>query len=47
MSAAEAKDYGIVDLIVGQTDATVAADKAEAAVEDTPDVTTTLANGRH
>src|ERR1041385_3324417 len=32
MSAAEAKDYGIVDLIVGQTDATVAADNAEAAV---------------
>jgi ATP-dependent Clp protease, protease subunit len=47
MSAAEAKDYGIVDLIVGQTDATVAADKAEAAVEDTPDVTTPSANGRH
>ena len=47
MSAAEAKDYGIVDLIVGQTDATVAADKAEAAVEDTPHITSTLANGRH
>jgi len=36
MSAAEAKDYGIVDLIVGQTDATVAADRAEAAVKNTP-----------
>ena len=38
MSANEAKEYGIVDLIVGQTDATVAADKAEAAVKDTPDL---------
>jgi ATP-dependent Clp protease, protease subunit len=32
MSAAEAKDYGVIDLIVGQTDATAAADRAEAAV---------------
>jgi Clp protease len=47
MSAAEAKDYGIVDLIVGQTDATDAADKAEAAVKDTPDINTRSANGRH
>src|SRR5207249_1081378 len=31
MSAAEAKDYGVVDLIVGQTAATAAADRAEAA----------------
>jgi ATP-dependent Clp protease protease subunit len=31
MSATEARDYGIVDLIVGQTPATVAADEAEAA----------------
>jgi ATP-dependent Clp protease, protease subunit len=45
MSAAEAKDYGIVDLIVGQTDATVAADKAEAAVKDTADVTRRSPNG--
>jgi ATP-dependent Clp protease protease subunit len=35
MSAAEAKDYGVVDLIVGQTDATAAADRAEAAVKET------------
>src|SRR5207245_9624552 len=33
MSAAEAKEYGVVDLIVGQTAATVAADRAEAAVK--------------
>jgi len=33
MSAQEARDYGVVDAIVGQTDATVAADRAEAAVE--------------
>jgi ATP-dependent Clp protease, protease subunit len=47
MRAAEAKDYGIVDLIVGQTEPTVGADKAEAAVKDTPEVTTRSANGRH
>ena len=47
MSAAEAKDYGVVDLIVGQTDATVAADRAEAAVTGTPVGPTTSANGTH
>ena len=47
MSAAEAKDYGVVDLIVGQTDATVAADRAEAAVKDTPVVTAKSSNGTH
>jgi len=47
MSAAEAMDYGIVDLIVGQTDATIAADRAEAAVKDTPGATAKPSNGRH
>jgi ATP-dependent Clp protease, protease subunit len=37
MSAAEAKDYGVIDLIVGQTEATAAADRAEAAVTETTD----------
>jgi ATP-dependent Clp protease protease subunit len=32
MSAVEARDYGIVDAIVGQTDKTEAADRAEAAL---------------
>jgi ATP-dependent Clp protease protease subunit len=32
MSAQEARDYGLVDMIVGQTEASVAADRAEAAV---------------
>jgi ATP-dependent Clp protease protease subunit len=33
MSAAEALEYGILDTIVGQTEKTVAADRAEAAIE--------------
>jgi ATP-dependent Clp protease, protease subunit len=33
MSASEAKEYGVIDTIVGQTDATAAADRAEAAVQ--------------
>src|SRR5438132_11251962 len=45
MSAAEAKEYGVVDLIVGQTAATVAADRAEAAVKESPGATTKPANG--
>jgi ATP-dependent protease ClpP protease subunit len=45
MSAAEAKEYGVVDLIVGQTEATAAADRAEAAVKDTPGGSTRAANG--
>jgi ATP-dependent Clp protease protease subunit len=32
MSAVEARDYGIIDTIVGQTEKTEAADRAEAAV---------------
>src|SRR5437763_6839262 len=35
MSASEARDYGVVDMIVGQTEATAAADRAEAAVQET------------
>src|ERR671922_2762278 len=34
MSASEAKEYGVIDGIVGQTDATAAADRAEARVQD-------------
>jgi ATP-dependent Clp protease protease subunit len=34
MSAQEAKDYGVIDAIVGQTEATAAADRAEAAVSE-------------
>src|SRR5215210_7088898 len=37
MSAAEAREYGVVDTIVGQTEATAAADRAEAAVQETTD----------
>ena len=42
MSAPEAVAYGVVDQIVGQTEATAAADRAEAAVE----VATESANGK-
>jgi ATP-dependent Clp protease protease subunit len=34
MSAQEARDYGVIDAIVGQTEATAAADRAEAAVSE-------------
>src|SRR6185436_12179810 len=34
MSAHEARDYGVIDMIVGQTAATEAADRAEAAVKE-------------
>src|SRR5258708_8707254 len=45
MSAAEAKDYGVVDMIVGQTAATAAADRAEAALKDNrQDKTTSSTN---
>ncbi|HEY3058642.1 MAG TPA: ATP-dependent Clp protease proteolytic subunit [Chloroflexota bacterium] len=36
MSAAEAQEYGIIDTVVGQTEKTMAADRAEAAVRTTP-----------
>src|SRR3989442_3151204 len=34
MSAMEAKDYGVIDMIVGQTEATAAADRAAQLVQD-------------
>jgi ATP-dependent protease ClpP protease subunit len=49
MSALEARDYGIIDVIHGQTDATVSADLAEAAVkaaEQSPDSRTRLNGNR-
>ncbi|MGI9147442.1 MAG: ATP-dependent Clp protease proteolytic subunit [Chloroflexota bacterium] len=36
MSAAEAREYGIVDMIVGANEVSLAADRAEAALNDTP-----------
>jgi ATP-dependent Clp protease, protease subunit len=47
MSASEAKDYGVIDTIVGQTAATAAADRAEAAVsEETEQVAAAAADGK-
>src|SRR5437868_1115825 len=34
MSANEARDYGVIDMIVGQTEATAAADRAEASLKE-------------
>jgi ATP-dependent Clp protease, protease subunit len=34
MSALEARDYGLIDTIIGNTDASAAADRAEAALDD-------------
>jgi hypothetical protein len=36
MSAIEAREYGLIDTIVGSTDASLAADRAEAALDATP-----------
>src|SRR6202048_80018 len=49
MSAPEAKEYGVIDMIHGQTEASVAADKAEALVEATggSPTPTKITNGRH
>src|SRR5438067_8502964 len=47
MSASEARDYGVVDTIVGQTEATVAAARAEAAGQDTTEERGTSSNGKH
>jgi hypothetical protein len=47
MSAPEALDYGVVDRIEGQTDATIAADRAEEAVKSAPDEAIKPRNGRH
>ena len=46
MSAKEARDYGVIDTIVGQTDATAAADRAEAAVNDSPESATRSSDGK-
>jgi hypothetical protein len=37
MSATEAKEYGVIDLIHGQTDASASADLAEAAIRAAED----------
>jgi len=48
MSASEARDYGVIDTIVGQTDATAAADRAEAAVQqEVPETPRKSTNGRN
>ena len=36
MSAHEARDYGVIDTVVGATDASLAADRAEAALDAAP-----------
>src|SRR3989441_3818115 len=46
LSAPEAKEYGVVDLIVGQTSVTAAADRAEAAVKETRDGISKPFNGQ-
>ena len=45
MSAQEARDYGVIDMIHGQTEATAAADRAEAAAEAATDTATSGASG--
>jgi ATP-dependent Clp protease protease subunit len=44
MSAQEARDYGVIDMIHGQTEATEAADRAEAAVNEA--TATSIADGK-
>jgi hypothetical protein len=46
MSATEALEYGVVDRIERPDCPTMAADRAESAVKDTPDATTAPLNGR-
>jgi len=46
MSAPEAKEYGVIDMIHGQTAASVAADRAEAAVEASGSSPTSITNGK-
>jgi ATP-dependent Clp protease protease subunit len=46
MSALEARDYGLIDTIVGSTDASLAADRAEAALDATASEHTNGVNGR-
>jgi ATP-dependent Clp protease, protease subunit len=48
MSAIEAKDYGLIDSIIGTTEATAAADRAEAAVDaDVARKESARSNGKH
>src|SRR5262245_38159446 len=48
MSAHEARDYGVIDMIVGQTAATEAADRAEAAVqESSTETSSSSTNGKN
>ena len=47
MSALEAKDYGVIDLIHGQTEATASADLAEAAIRAAEQGPDSLSNGKH
>lgn len=44
MSAREARDYGVIDTIHGETPASLAADRAEAAVNETAEVTSDTAS---
>jgi ATP-dependent Clp protease protease subunit len=44
MSAQEAQDYGVIDMIHGQTEATQAADRAEAAVNDSTETVAVAAS---
>jgi len=46
MSALEAKDYGVIDVIYGQTAATVSADLAEAAIKATVESPAATGSGR-
>ena len=46
MSAAEAREYGVVDVIHGQTEATAAADRAEAVARDTTSAPDRAPNGK-
>ena len=45
MSATEAKDYGLIDMIVGATDATQAADKAEQALNQATESVSSESSG--
>ena len=47
MSALEAKDYGVIDMIHGQTEATASADLAEAAVQAAEGSPASKSNGTH
>jgi ATP-dependent Clp protease protease subunit len=46
MSAPEARDYGVIDVIHGQTSATAAADLAEAALTTSTELPAASANGK-